>query len=151
MASYAVSSFTGTNGTGTGTTENPGGRVFGFNNDDWYQNDGPLPTDYRHVLNVAGTLTLPWRMQLSANASAYTRAPFTVYVAGADFNGDGTENDLLPGTTVNVFGRGMGKADWRGWSTRITRASARSCRYPSATNSATDSSPWTYGCHVRRR
>jgi hypothetical protein len=33
------------------------------------------------------------------------------YVGGIDFNGDGTTGDLLPGTTVNAFSRGMGRAD----------------------------------------
>jgi hypothetical protein len=28
-----------------------------------------------------------------------------------DFNGDGTQGDLLPGTTVDAFNRGMGRAD----------------------------------------
>jgi hypothetical protein len=32
-------------------------------------------------------------------------------VGGVDFNGDGTTDDLLPGTTVNAFNRGMGRAD----------------------------------------
>ena len=32
-------------------------------------------------------------------------------MGGIDFNGDGTTGDLLPGTTVNAFNRGMGHAD----------------------------------------
>ena len=32
-------------------------------------------------------------------------------MGGIDFNGDGTQNDLLPGTTVNAFNRSMGRAD----------------------------------------
>jgi hypothetical protein len=32
-------------------------------------------------------------------------------VANADFNRDGTINDLLPGTTINQFGRGLDKND----------------------------------------
>jgi hypothetical protein len=28
-----------------------------------------------------------------------------------DFNGDGTVNDLVPGTTINAFGRGLDKND----------------------------------------
>ena len=30
---------------------------------------------------------------------------------GIDFDGDGTTDDPLPGTTVNAFNRGMGRAD----------------------------------------
>src|ERR1700694_6283110 len=38
-------------------------------------------------------------------------APCSAYVGGIDFNGDGTRDDLLPGSTVNAFNRGMGRAD----------------------------------------
>jgi len=31
------------------------------------------------------------------------------YVQGMDFNGDGTVNDLLPGTSINQFGGDLGK------------------------------------------
>jgi len=111
LASYALGSFTGTNGTGTGTSEAPGGRVFGFNDDNWFENEGPLPTDQRHILNLSGFVELPWRLQLAASVSAYSPPPFAPYVSGVDFNGDGTLNDLLPGTTVNQFGREIGKDD----------------------------------------
>jgi hypothetical protein len=37
--------------------------------------------------------------------------PFSAYIGGIDFNGDGTKDDLLPGSTVNAFNRGMGRAD----------------------------------------
>jgi hypothetical protein len=111
LASYALSSFVGSNGTGTGTSEASGGRVFGFNNNDWSENYGPLPTDQRHVLNVSGFVELPWRLQAAFTVSASSGPPFSPYVAGMDFNGDGTVNDLLPGTTVNQFNRGLGKDD----------------------------------------
>lgn len=111
LASYALGSFVGTNGTGTGTTENPGGRVFGFNNDDWFENYGPLPTDQRHVLDVSGFVELPWRFRLAVNVSSSSRPPFSPYIAAIDFNGDGTRDDLLPGTTVNQFARELDKDD----------------------------------------
>ncbi len=101
----------GTNGTGTGTSEAPGGRVFGFNNDDWFENYGPLPTDLRHILNVSGFANLPWRFQVAFNIAAYSRPPFAPYVSGIDFNGDGTRDDLLPGTRVNQFNRGLDEGD----------------------------------------
>jgi hypothetical protein len=113
LASYALGSFVGSNGTGTGTSEAPGGRVFGFNNDDWFENYGPLPTDQHHVLNVSGFVELPWRLQLAAGVSAYSRPPLAAYVPGVDFNGDGTRDDLLPGTTVNQFGRDLDANDLR--------------------------------------
>src|SRR5205823_3013380 len=51
LGSYALSSFVGSNGTGIAgsTAEATGMRVFGFNNDDWFENYGPMPTDQRHV------------------------------------------------------------------------------------------------------
>jgi hypothetical protein len=111
LISYALGSYVGTNGTGTGTNEAPGGRVFGFNNDNWFENYGPLPTDQRHVLNASGFVDLPWRLRMAINVSAYSRPPFSVYVAGVDFNGDGTRDDLLPGTRVNQFDRGLDRGD----------------------------------------
>jgi hypothetical protein len=113
LGSYALASFRGTNGTGTGTSEapGPGARTFGFNNDNWFENYGPLPTDHRHILNLSGSVELPWRLQLAANISAHSAAPFAPYIAGVDVNGDGTMNDLLPGTTINQFGRGLSEQD----------------------------------------
>jgi hypothetical protein len=106
LASYALGSYEGTNG--------PGGGQFpgtGFNNNNWFESNGPLPTDLRHILNLSGFVDLPWRFQVSFSVSAYSRPPFSVYVSGMDFNGDGTQNDLLPGTRVNQFNRGLGKGD----------------------------------------
>jgi hypothetical protein len=111
LASYALGSYVGTNGTGLGSSEAPGGRVFGFNNNDWFENYGPLPTDLRHILNLSGIANLPWRLQVAFSVSAYSRPPFAPYVNGMDFNGDGTINDLLPGTRVNQFNRGLDKED----------------------------------------
>jgi hypothetical protein len=111
LASYALSSYVGTNGTGTGTSEASGGRVFGFNNDNWFENYGPLPTDLRHILNLSGFANLPWRLQVAFNVSASSRPPFSPFVSGIDFNGDGTRDDLLPGTHVNQFNRGLDQED----------------------------------------
>jgi carboxypeptidase family protein len=111
VASYAVGSLTGTNGTGTGTAEMGSGRATGFNNDDWFENDGPVPTDLRHILNVSGYLELPARFQVAINMSATSRPPFTAWLENVDINGDGTNDDLLPGTTVNDFGRGLDADD----------------------------------------
>jgi hypothetical protein len=80
-------------------------------NDDWFENYGPMPTDLRHILNLSGFANLPWRLQVAFSASVYSRPPFAPYVSGMDFNGDGTLNDLLPGTRVNQFNRGLDKDD----------------------------------------
>jgi Carboxypeptidase regulatory-like domain len=111
LASYALGSFVGSNGTGTGTSEAPAGRVFGFNNDNWFENYGPLPTDQRHILNLSGFIELPKQLQLAVSISASSATPFAPYVRDMDFNGDGTVHDLLPGTTINEFGRALDKDD----------------------------------------
>jgi hypothetical protein len=118
LASYAFGSYSGTNGAastvstaGVPATAEQSTRVTGFNADDWLENDGPLPTDLRHVFNLAGMTRAPWKLEVSFNISAQSRAPFSVFVLGFDFNRDGTRDDLLPGTRVNQFGRGLGKDD----------------------------------------
>ena len=105
LASYALSSFKGTNGPPVF------GFITGFNNNNWFENYGPLPSDLRHILNLAGFVDLPRRFQVSVSVSAHSHPPFLAYVGGIDFNGDGTRNDLLPGTKVNQFNRGLGKGD----------------------------------------
>ncbi len=102
LSSYAYSSNTGTNGTGGGS---------GFNLDNWFENRGPVATDITHIVNLAGMAQLPWRFQLGLNFSFSSAPPFSAYVGGIDFNGDGTKDDLLPGSTVNAFNRSMGRAD----------------------------------------
>ena len=102
LGSYAYSSNTGTNPNGPGS---------GFNLDNWFENRGPVATDVTHIVNLAGVAQLPWRFELGLNFSVSSVPPFSAYIGGIDFNGDGTKNDLLPGTTVNAFNRGMGRAD----------------------------------------
>jgi hypothetical protein len=111
LASYALGSYVGSNGTGAGTMEASGGRVFGFSNDDWFENYGPMPTDQRHILNVSGFVDLPRQFQVAFSVAAYSRPPFSAYINGIDFNGDGTVNDLLPGTRINQLGRGLDRDD----------------------------------------
>jgi hypothetical protein len=100
QASYALSSNVGFNGTGNG-----------FNKDNWFENFGPLDTDRRHILNVAGVIELPLRLTLSFLCSASSRAPFTAYLQNLDLNGDGTNGDVLPGTRVNQLNRGLAKSE----------------------------------------
>jgi hypothetical protein len=102
LGSWAYSSNTGTN---IGS---------GFNLDDWLGNRGPLDRDITHIVNLAGVAQLQGRFQLGFNYSYSSAPPFTAFVSGIDFNGDGTTGDLLPGTTVNAFNRGLGRADLEG-------------------------------------
>ena len=52
---------------------------------------------------------------MGINYSYSSAAPFSATVGsspnGIDFNGDGTFGDLLPGTIVNSFNRGLGRSD----------------------------------------
>jgi carboxypeptidase family protein len=99
LGSWAYSSNTGTN---TGS---------GFDLDDWRGNRGPLDRDITHIVNLAGVVQLPWRFRLGLNFSYASAPPFSAFVGGSDFNGDGTVDDLLPGTTVNAFNRGLGREE----------------------------------------
>jgi hypothetical protein len=99
LGSYAYSSNTGT------SFRN------GFNLDNWLQNTGPTDFDYTQIANLAGVAQLPWRFELGLNFSYSSAPPLSAYVGQNNFNGDGTPGDLLPGTTVNAFNRGMGRAD----------------------------------------
>jgi len=99
LGSYAWSRNTGTN---------PGN---GFNLDDWLANSGPAPTDVTQVFNTAGTVRLPGAVVLGFNFTYSSTPSFSVFLGDTDFNGDGTKGDLLPGTAVNAFNRGMDRAD----------------------------------------
>jgi hypothetical protein len=104
LASYAYSRNIGLSGIST-----PGS---GFNLDNWFEGYGPvLSRDASHLLNVSGILDLPRGFQLGVIVSYRSRLPFSAYVGNNDFNGDGTTGDLLPGTRVGEFNRGLGKSD----------------------------------------
>ena len=104
LGSWALSSNRGTNATGTGAAP-------GFNLDNWLQNYGPLTFDFTHIVNLAVVKQFPWRIALGLNFSYMSVPPFSASLGGIDLNGDGIKNDLLPGTTVDEFNRGMGRAD----------------------------------------
>ena len=114
LASWAYSSNTGTHV----NTSN------GFNLDDWLSNRGPLATDITHILNLAGVIQLPWHLRLGVNFSYASTPPFSAFVGGIDFNGDGTTDDLLPGSTVNAFNRGLGVGDLENLVTQFNQVYA---------------------------
>lgn len=101
LASYAYSSNVGANFSN------------GFNDDNPLANQGPLDRDFRHILNLSGLALLPKRFQLGLVLTYVSKPPFSAFLGGLDLNGDGTTGDLLPGTTVNDFDRGLGKEDLR--------------------------------------
>ncbi len=100
----ALASYTYSRNTATGSRN-------GFDLDTWLANRGPSDFDVTQIFNLAGVARLPWRLEMGLNFSYSSATPFSAYVGGIDFNGDGTKDDLLPGTTVNVFNRGMGRAE----------------------------------------
>jgi hypothetical protein len=84
----------------------------GFNLDNWLQNRGPLDTDFTHIMNLAGVTRLPWRFELGLNFSYLSAPPFNAFVGGIDFNGDGTTDDLLPGSTSERLTAGLARQTW---------------------------------------
>jgi len=101
LASYAYSTNVGDN------------FLNGFNNDRPLDNNGPLDRDVRHILNVSGLVQLPKRFRVGFFVTYNSKPPFSAFVGGLDLNGDGTWDDLLPGTRVNQFNRRLGKSDLR--------------------------------------
>ena len=101
LASYAYSSNVGDN------------FANGFDNDHPLVNYGPLDRDVRHILNLSGLVQLPKRFRLGFFVTYNSKPPFSAFLGGLDLNGDGTFDDLLPGTKVNQFNRGLGKSDLR--------------------------------------
>lgn len=114
LSSWAWSSNVGTPGSGV---QNPYSAFapLGLNLDQWHQPNRPLVLDYTHIVNVAGVAVLPLHFELGLNFSYSSAPPFSPTVGagptGIDFNGDGTTGDLLPGTVLGQFNRGLGKAD----------------------------------------
>jgi hypothetical protein len=101
LASYAYSSTVGDN------------FATGFNNDSPLGNYGPRDRDVRHILTLSGLAQLPKHFQVGFFVTYNSKPPFSAFLGGVDLNGDGTYADLLPGTSVNQFNRGLGKGNLR--------------------------------------
>jgi hypothetical protein len=106
-AAYALSTNNGVNGI--------------LNKDDWFESYGPLPSDRRHILSAAGTAQMPGGFRLSFVSTIASRPPVSAYVAGLDFNGDGTSSDLLPGLRVNRLNRGVDSREVQSLVDRFNR------------------------------
>jgi hypothetical protein len=112
LASYAYSSNVGDN------------FASGFNNDRPLDNYGPRDRDVRHILTLSGLAELPKRFQVGFFVTHNSKPPFSAVLGGVDLNGDGTYDDLLPGTRVNQFNRGLGKGDLRRLADQFNRTYA---------------------------
>ncbi len=99
LGSYALSSNRGFNGV--------------INNDDWFASYGPRDMDRRHVFTFSGIADLPWGLRVSGVSKVLSGPPFRAQLFGLDLNGDGTINDLLPGTGWNELNRGVDAAGLR--------------------------------------
>lgn len=84
-----------------------------ISNDNWFAGYGPTDADRRHSLTVSGIVDLPWGLRLSSISTFASRSPLRAQLFGIDLNGDGTTNDLLPGTGWNELNRGIGVDDFR--------------------------------------
>jgi hypothetical protein len=65
----------------------------------------------RHILNVSGSISLPWGFQASFISSFQSRAPFQPYIPGIDLTGSGINGFALPGSGYYDFNFGKGKSD----------------------------------------
>ena len=101
LASYAYSSNVG---------DNFGN---GFDSDHPLENKGPLDRDCRHILSLSGLAQLPKDFELGVFIHYSSELPFSAFLGDLDLNGDGTTDDLLPGTKANRFNRGLRKEDLR--------------------------------------
>jgi len=82
-----------------------------INNNDWFESYGPTGADRRHSVTASGILDLPWGSRFSLISTFMSKPPFRAQLFGLDLNGDGTINDVLPGTRWNQLNRSLGKAD----------------------------------------
>ena len=80
-----------------------------FNNDNWFQYWGPQAS--HSILNVSGTVELPWKFQLSFISSYTSRSPFQPTIPGADLTGSGITGFPLPGMGSSLFNFGLGQSD----------------------------------------
>ena len=72
------------------------------------------PTIPRHNLTVAGTVSLPWGIQLSVNSSYISRTPVEPVIpniALPGFDAAPQQNQTLPGLAYNCLNSGCGKTD----------------------------------------
>ncbi|MGE0103047.1 MAG: carboxypeptidase regulatory-like domain-containing protein [Blastocatellales bacterium] len=70
--------------------------------------------DRRHSFVFSGLVRMPWDINASLIATYESGAPLSAVLPGtnnSDLNGDGTNNDFLPGTGWNSLNREIGKSE----------------------------------------
>jgi hypothetical protein len=80
-----------------------------YNDYNWFQYWGPQGP--RSILNVSGTVELPWKFQLSFISSYTSRLPFQPVIPGVDLTGSGIDGFPLPGMGGSLFNRGLSQSD----------------------------------------
>jgi hypothetical protein len=114
VASYALSRLEGT--AEDQSALNVSDRM---DNDDMNSFYGPTGLDRTHMLSVAALVTLPGDVRINSVWKAFTALPQTLVarqmigpgggeIFATDFNGDGTAQDVLPGTNRGGYGRSLG-------------------------------------------
>jgi hypothetical protein len=80
-----------------------------YNLNNWSASYGPVSP--RQILNISGTVDLPWKFQLSFISSFSSRDPFQPFIPGVDLTGSGINGFPLPGSGYNQFNFGLGQSD----------------------------------------
>jgi Carboxypeptidase regulatory-like domain len=95
-------------------------RLRGFDYDRDLANPFAFPgfsgSDRPHIFSFSGVADLPLGFRAGLIATFESGAPLTVTIPGSnnsDLNGDGTNNDLLPGTSLNTVNRDVSSSDLR--------------------------------------
>jgi hypothetical protein len=84
-----------------------------IDNNNWFASYGPTDWDRRHNLTLSAVADLPKSFRLSLLSSFVSAPPFRAQLYGFDINGDGTIDDVVPGTGWNELGRGLSEDTFR--------------------------------------
>ena len=136
QASYALSRFKNAGGSGNAALANADQDLGVGALDNFHPNRylGPSLLDRTHQLSFGGFADLPWGLHLSVLShfwsplSASLTVPNTNIGPGeiyrTDFTGDGTVQDLVPGTHVGSFDRGINASNINRFLTRYNNSVA---------------------------
>ncbi len=121
QVAYSLSRFVNNGGAASGTSPGNNDQDFvigAIDNRNPLEFMGPSLLDRTHQLSFGGVLDLPLAFRASIVSHFYSGLPVSLTVPNTgigageifrtDFTGDGTVNDLLPGTNVGAFNRQFG-------------------------------------------